>query len=246
MAADETPVVGGLFWLFAFLAEVSLLVPLSLALTAELVERNVQARRFSWPKARKRFLVALPIAIGPLYTAQFVILTAENRRIAHWFQVEVLLNCVSAAFAYLALRISNHSNSSRYENTIRSLREGLIECFKLSAGFSAAGFSIAVLQIYVALGVWGNGFGFDSIISACVKAAIFGVTLGNLSGMVVYYIVLSRHVAVKQPVIITVGSLILGCLGGLIFDWYIVFATPLLSMFMAWSVKDQALHREAP
>jgi len=245
VASDETPVVGGFYWLYVFLLEATLLVPVSLALTAEVVERNVQARRFSWPKACRRLLVALPIAVGPLYTALFENLTVKNQRIAHRFQVGVLLYCVSAAFAYLALRISNHSDSSRYENAIRNLRQELIEFFKLSVGFSAVGFSITILQIYFALAVRGNGFGFDAIFSACAKAAIFGVILGNLSGMVVYYFVLCKHVSVKQMVTITAGSLILGCLGGLIFNWYFIFATPLLSTYIAWSLKDQALDREA-
>ena len=60
MSADENPVVGGLFWPFAVLAEGALIVPLSLAITAELIERKVHGRRFSWPKARRRFLVAIP------------------------------------------------------------------------------------------------------------------------------------------------------------------------------------------
>jgi hypothetical protein len=102
--ADENPVVGGLFWLYALLAEGTLLVPLSLAVTAELVERKVQSRRFSWSKARWRFLVAIPMAIGPVY-AVFMWMSMENRRPAHWFQMGVLVNCVSILFAYLALRI---------------------------------------------------------------------------------------------------------------------------------------------
>jgi hypothetical protein len=103
--ADENPVIGGLFWLFALLVEGTLLVPLNVAITAELVERKVQERRFSWSKAGGRFLVAIPIAIGPVYIAWFVVITAEHRRPAHWLQMAILASCVSAVFAYLALRI---------------------------------------------------------------------------------------------------------------------------------------------
>jgi MFS family permease len=102
--ADENPVIGGLFWLFALLAEGTLLVPLSLAITAELVERKVQSRRFSWSNALRRFLIAIPMAIGPVY-AVFTVMRMEDRRPAHWFQMGILVNCVSAVFAYLALRI---------------------------------------------------------------------------------------------------------------------------------------------
>jgi hypothetical protein len=59
VSADENPVVGGLFRLFAVLAEGELIVPLSRAIAAELIERKVQARRFSWPKARGRILAAI-------------------------------------------------------------------------------------------------------------------------------------------------------------------------------------------
>jgi magnesium-transporting ATPase (P-type) len=103
---DASYVAPTLFWLFAFLAEGSLLVPLSLAITAELVERKVQSRLFSWRKARRRFLIAVPMVIAPWYAGLcFVMGTVENRRPAHWFETAVLLCCVSAVFAYLGLRI---------------------------------------------------------------------------------------------------------------------------------------------
>lgn len=113
LPSDENYVVGGLFWLFTFLAEGILLVPLSLAVTAEFVESRALARRFSWHKARKRFLVAIPIAIGPIYTTLFVVLRVEDRRPAHWLTIAVLLNCTSAVFAYLALRTAKQTMTSK-------------------------------------------------------------------------------------------------------------------------------------
>ena len=105
LSNDENPVVGGLFSLLLFLPVGSLLVPLCLAITAELVERKVQSRAFSWPKVRPRFLVAIPMAIGPLYTALFVVMRLEDRRPPHWLETAVLLCCLSAVFAYFSLRI---------------------------------------------------------------------------------------------------------------------------------------------
>lgn len=105
LSNDENPVVGGLFSFFLFLPMGSLLVPLCLAITAELVERKVQSRAFSWPKFRRRFLVAIPMTIGPLYTALFVVMLVEDRRPAHWLETTVLLCCLSAVFAYFSLRI---------------------------------------------------------------------------------------------------------------------------------------------
>jgi len=197
IAADENPAVSGFFWLFTFLAEVSLLVPLSLAISAELIEREVQGRHFSWPKVRKRFLIALPIAIGPLYAVLFVIIRVEESRPTHWFGLAVLLNCASAAFAYIALRISKPSDFNQSAHAIRTLREQLIEFVKLSIVFFATGFSIAVVQSYVASGVRGNGFGYDAIGSASFLAGKFGVLLGILAGVVAYYVILQRHVTAK-------------------------------------------------
>jgi len=234
---DENPVVGGLFWLFAFLAEVSLLVPLGLAISAELIDREVQARHFSWPKAQRRFLVALPMAIGPVYAILFVFMRAEESRPTHWLEKVVLLNCMSAVFAFLSLRISKPSDSNHSAHTVRILRQQLIEFVKLGVLFSVAGFSIAALQSYAALSFRGNGFGFETIGSACFLAGKFGVILGVLTGMGAYYVILQRQVTVKQAAMITFGSLIVGCLGGIIFDWYFVFATPLLGIYITWGVK---------
>ena len=105
LSNNENPVVGGVFSFFLFLPMGGLLVPLCLAITAELVERKVQSRDFSWSKVRGRFLVAIPMAIGPLYTALFVVMRVEDRRPAHWLETAVLLCCLSAVFAYFSLRI---------------------------------------------------------------------------------------------------------------------------------------------
>jgi hypothetical protein len=236
VSRDENPVVGGLFWLFALLAAGTLIVPLSLAITAELVEREIQPRHFSWANARKRFLLAMPIPIGPLYAVVFVLMRVADRRPRHWFEILVLLNCVSAVFAYLALRISNYS-------FFTPSPARLIEFLKVVMGSSAVGFFIAVLQTCVTFGV--RGVGLDTVRWACLLMAIFGGMLGILTGLVVYYVILQSHVTVKQLLIITVGSLIVGCLGGIIFDWYFIFATPFLSMYIAWGVKGSLFTRAA-
>lgn len=103
-AGDDSPGLG-LLWLFVFFAETSLLVPLSLGTTAELIERKVQGRSFEWLRALKRFLIALPIAIAPLYYCDYVWPFIESRRPAYWIWKEVLFCGISYAFAYLALRV---------------------------------------------------------------------------------------------------------------------------------------------
>ena len=96
----------GFLWFLVFSAEAGLIIPLSLAITAELVERRVQVRRFKWSKALSRFLIALPIGVGPVYAAVFVIPFVDSRRPAHWAPKEVLFYCLSGVFAYFALRIT--------------------------------------------------------------------------------------------------------------------------------------------
>lgn len=55
------------FMLAALLA--SVLIPVNLGLTAEMIERKVQGRRFKWLKALLRCGLSLPIFfLGPLYS----------------------------------------------------------------------------------------------------------------------------------------------------------------------------------
>jgi hypothetical protein len=95
----------GILWSFVFVVEASRIIPLSLGVTAELVERKVHGWSFRLSKALLRFLIALPIGVAPLYAAVFVIPYIESYRPADWIEKEVLLCSLSGVFAYLALRI---------------------------------------------------------------------------------------------------------------------------------------------
>jgi len=110
--AGDSPALGFL-WFFLFIAEAAILVPLCLGITAELVEQKAQERRFKWSKALSRFLLALPIVVGPIYSLVWVHLWIESRRPAHWFWKEVFFYCLSAFFLYFALRIRRQSTPSR-------------------------------------------------------------------------------------------------------------------------------------
>jgi hypothetical protein len=103
-AGDDSPVLG-LFWYFVFLGVGSLLIPLSLGTTAEIVQRRVFARSFRWSCALFRSLLALPIGVGPLYAAWYVIPYIESRRPTHWVEKEFLYCVLSGTFAYFALRV---------------------------------------------------------------------------------------------------------------------------------------------
>ena len=95
----------GFLWILIFAAVASLCLPLCLGITAELIQRKVLARRFTWSKALLRSLMALPVAVGPLYAQLSVAFFVGNRRPTHWVEMEILLYALSAVSAYIALRI---------------------------------------------------------------------------------------------------------------------------------------------
>jgi hypothetical protein len=95
----------GFLWILIFASVASLCLPLCLGVTAELIQRKVLVRRFGWSKALLRSLIALPIAVGPVYAAVFVAPFVEGRRPTHWVEKEILFYALSAASAYVALRI---------------------------------------------------------------------------------------------------------------------------------------------
>ena len=110
-AKDNSPGLG--FLCFMVLIPVaSLLIPLSLGTTAELIQRKVLSRRFKWANALLRSLAALPIAAGPVYAATSVFPYVESRRPTHWVEKEIFLYGLSAAFAYLALHIKTRPPQS--------------------------------------------------------------------------------------------------------------------------------------
>ena len=105
--ADNDSPATGMLWGLVLWVEACLIIPASLGITAELIDRKVHVRRFRWSGAFFRFLLALPICIGPLYASWGVAIYVENRRPTHWVIKEAVLYCISAVFAYLALRIKN-------------------------------------------------------------------------------------------------------------------------------------------
>jgi hypothetical protein len=55
-AGDDSPGLG-ILWFLVFVAEASLLIPLSLGIAAEVIDRRAQLRRFQWPRVFLRFLL---------------------------------------------------------------------------------------------------------------------------------------------------------------------------------------------
>ncbi len=101
---DDSPAMGLLGFILSSLLA-ALLVPLSLGVTAEIVERRAQRRRFCWLGAFVRSLLAIPIMLGPLYGYWEVLSLRPDARDPFWAVKVTLLNCISAVFAVVALRI---------------------------------------------------------------------------------------------------------------------------------------------
>ena len=82
-----------------------LLIPVTLGVTAEIVEHRVQRRNFRWLGAFLRSLLAIPIMLGPLYCYFEVLLLRPDARHPLWAVKLTFLSCMSAIFVVLALRI---------------------------------------------------------------------------------------------------------------------------------------------
>jgi hypothetical protein len=109
-AKDSSPGVGFL-WFMLLIPVATLLIPLSLGTTAELIQRKVLSRRFKWANALFRSLVALPIAVGPVYAATSVFPYVESRRPTHW--VEKKSSCTACPLSSrTSLCVSRSAHSS--------------------------------------------------------------------------------------------------------------------------------------
>jgi len=117
-ASEDSPGLG-LWGEMVFCVEAALIIPMSLALTAELVDRKVHSRRFQWKKVFLRFLLAMPICVGPVYAFWWVSPYVEGRRPTHWALKEMLFYCLSAVFVFFALRIKEpHGNTPTAQESV--------------------------------------------------------------------------------------------------------------------------------
>jgi hypothetical protein len=96
-AGDDSPGLG-ILWFLVFVAEASLLIPLSLGIAAEVIERRAQLRRFQWPRVFLRFLLPPPIVVGSLCTAVWIMPYIQSRRPTHWVEKDIFLFCLSGVF----------------------------------------------------------------------------------------------------------------------------------------------------
>ena len=106
---DDSPALG-LLWILVLVIEASLLIPLGLSITAELLQRSVKTGTSYWKNALRRFVYALPIAAGPTYFIVCVLPFREDARPQFWISKEIVACVVTAVSAYFALRISKSSS----------------------------------------------------------------------------------------------------------------------------------------
>jgi hypothetical protein len=118
-------------------------------------------------------------------------------------------------------------------STPKTAGQRLLELVVLLFGSTLAGYFIAVWQHYFTFGVRGFGFGYNAILAACTEGGIFGIIFGIPTGLIAYYLALEGRVSQSEAVVITLGSLIVGCIGGLIFDVRFVLITPLVTIGIA-------------
>jgi hypothetical protein len=111
----------------------------------------------------------------------------------------------------------------------------------LLIGSCLAGFWIATIQHLVTFGVRGYGFGRSAFHLAGTEGGFLGILLGIPTGLVTYYGALEGHVSIKQVILITLGSLVAGCIGGLILDWPFAFGTPVVTICIAVFVRIYAV-----
>jgi O-antigen/teichoic acid export membrane protein len=99
---DDSPGVG-ILWMFVLLIETMLLIPFSLALTAELVERKAQGRSFACLNLGRRLLVLVAAAVCLFFGLW---LWGSPQRPEYWCLFEILLCATFAPSVFFGLRIS--------------------------------------------------------------------------------------------------------------------------------------------
>ena len=100
--ADGSP-GDGILIMFLLMVEAMFLIPLSFALTTELVERKAQGRRFAWLKLGGRLLVLIAAAVCLFFGLW---LWGSPQRPEYWYLFEIPLCALLATAVFFGLRIS--------------------------------------------------------------------------------------------------------------------------------------------
>jgi len=119
----------------------------------------------------------------------------------------------------------------------KKLGRWILKFVLVLVGSTAAGIFIGVLQHYVAFGVWGTGFGWEAFELALFEGGIAGGMAGIPTGLVTYYGCLGGRVSVWQVAVIVGGSLLCGCLSGLVVGYGSALVTPIITVMIAIGLR---------
>ena len=149
------------------------------------------------------------------------------------------LSAVIARYLDFCCCRAQHKNVST--PSARSAVRLIVEILILIPGSLLVGFAIGTVQHIVAFGVWGYGFGSDVISLAAFEGGIVGAALGLITGLITYYVVLRRDVDSRTVTYTIGGALVGGCVLGVVFFWLSAFATPILTVALAfWLHKNRS------
>jgi hypothetical protein len=115
----------------------------------------------------------------------------------------------------------------------------LVELLVLIPASMLIGFSIATVQHYVAFGVHGYGFSRDALGLASFEGGFLGVLLGLPTGLLTYFVALRRRPNPKVIAETVAGSMIGGCLLGLLFYIFSAGLTPFLTFGLGRWLTDR-------
>lgn len=115
----------------------------------------------------------------------------------------------------------------------RAVLRLLVELTVLFLGSALVGFVIGTLQHYVSFGIWGYGFSKDALELALLEGGIVGSLFAIPTGLGIFYLVFKRRVNPRRILVTAVGSLLGGCLLGILFFWASAFLTPFVTLSIA-------------
>jgi hypothetical protein len=130
-------------------------------------------------------------------------------------------------------------------SALRGLVRVVTELVILLPGSMLVGALIGTLQHYVAFGVRGAGFGIEALRFAGFEGGTVGWMFGVPTGLLVYYAALRRRVDVRLVMQVLAGSLVIGCVLGLLFGIPSAVLTPLFTIGLALMLNQNREQKDS-